>query len=482
MLPGLTLAFATRTRSPRIGRYVRHLRQSCGLERVEVLYRINPGTHSLAVLYNQFLAQARYQIVVLLHDDLIFARGAAWGRRIVDCFAKHPDFAVLSAAGSVSLAADGIYWQPLPEMLGQVRHRLGAKAVHNRYSEAFEQPLEALVLDGLMLAVHRQRVRSRFDERIPGFHFYDIAFSLSQSLAHQRGEGGRCGVLSGLGVSHQSGGDTGMAFEVARQRFLRLYRSLLPAQIRPALNLRPVWGVCAGPSVLVAIRHQQPSPEIKPLLMRMQASAYRDISLLLCHAGGPGLAGLPAELAADVATAVAVGWEDYWAAACRQAEAVDAEYVLLLDARVLPLQDWIPAMVSAFLKYPRLGTLGVRLHYPDTHLLYHNGLEMFYHRADQPDVAFKGIHSPYRYRNAWEWNPTGSVAHALMCRRDQLAHFGLSAQDWVPGLELNLGLARAGWHNAVDSRLVGYWLGEDSGDAAAYKDFLRQLQISALLP
>ena len=50
MRPGLTLAFSTRAPGPRIGSYVRHLRRSCGLEQVEILYRVNPGRWSLPEL------------------------------------------------------------------------------------------------------------------------------------------------------------------------------------------------------------------------------------------------------------------------------------------------------------------------------------------------------------------------------------------------------------------------------------------------
>ncbi|HEY9842739.1 MAG TPA: glycosyltransferase [Candidatus Obscuribacterales bacterium] len=470
MRSGLTLAFSTRARGPHIGRYIRHLRRSCGLERVEILYRVNPGSCSLAELYNGFLDQAAHEVVCLLHDDLSFCRGSGWGWRILQAFARWPDYAVLGPAGSVSLDSEGLFWLPLEEMVGEVRHKLAGHASHNRYSERFARPLDVLVLDGILLAVHRGRIRTRFDTRIPGFHFYDMAFSLGQSLAHQRGEGGRCGVISGLGVTHRSGGGLSPPFVKARHEFLALYGSVLPRRIRPELHLRPLAGVENGPPVQIVIRYDTPEISLSALLQRLKTSAYRHYQLLVCNATDQVL---PADIQV-LETPDLHSWSALNQILLQHLAGSAATYVLLLESSVLPLQDWLPAMVLDFRRQPRLGTLGVRLHYPDTHLLSHNGLQIFYHPSGQPDVAVRGIHSPYLYRNALEWVPAGGFAAALMLRRELFIQLGgLAGQDWVPGLELNLRAQAAGWRNAVDSRLVGYRLAEEAVTEADYRRFLQ---------
>lgn len=454
MQAGLTIAFSTRRFGPEIGRYVRHLKRTCGIQSVEVLYTVNTGQQSLSELYNHFLRMARHDIVCLIHDDLRFARRRQWGRQLVESFAKNPDFAVFSPAGSVSLEAHGVYWEPLQEMAGSVSHRIGGKLVENLYSESFNAPLPALVLDGLMLAIHRRRITTRFDERITGFHFYDLAFSLNQSLAYARGEGGRCGVLTNLGVTHLSGGDTGPAYQQARRHFRQLYSSVLPAHIRPDLQLKPLQGLQTGPKVLALIWSEIPAGS--GLIQRLQTSAYRPLDIQVLK---PDLS-----------------WPDIQRELWQRITSSDAELILLLNGSVLPLQDWLPAMVRNYRQVPALGSLGVRLHYPDTHLLRHNGLQLFYHPDGRPDVAFKGIHSPYTYQNKLEWRPDGSPAEVLMLKReDFLSLEGLKGQDWVPGLELNLKLKAQARPNAVDSRLAGYWLGRDEDEQSAetrYQAFL----------
>lgn len=488
---GLTLAISTRRRSPELGRYLRHLRQRSGLSRVEIQICVNPGRWSLSQVYNQFLKQASFPIVCLLHDDLGFARNSHWGRQIVQAFARHPDTAVISAAGSISLQEHGVYWLPREEMLGQVCHHLKPAHKHgviSKYSEAPAPLLPALVLDGLLLAVHRERLGTQFDERLSGFHFYDIAFSLSQSLAAQRNEGGRCQVLPRLGIQHKSVGKPTPAFEAARQQFLQYYASVLPCRLRPDLLLNPLPQQPVQASVEVLIRHSRAGLPLSTALERLGPDA-RQIAIFnssglspdTCLQGLPNRGQVLKSQVEFIPVSPSAGWAELnplllnWLQ--RQSSAQACEYLLLLDSAILPLQRWLPALLQRFRQYPGLGTLGLRLHYPDTHLLHHNGLSLWKDR-DLYDIHHRGIHSPFRYRNTLEWDCLGTPATALLLRRqDFLDWGGLGQQNWIPGLELNLEALRAGRRNAVDSRLVGYWHEtEVEPDKREYQNFLVYFQ------
>lgn len=469
MSPGLTLAFSTRSAGPQLVRYLRHLRRSCGVERLEILYRVNPGRWPLSTLYNDFLAAASHEVVCLLHDDLRFARGSNWGRRLLEAFARWPEYAVLGPAGGLAIPDSGIYWTAMNEMVGEVRHRLQGRLQLQRYSAPSDEPLDVLVLDGLLLAVHRRRIAQGFDERLRGFHFYDMAFTLAQSLAHQGPAAtGKCGALTGLGVTHLSGGNNNHLFFEQRDAFVALYGAVLPRQLRPSLRLRPLRVRSRGPQVELLLRWPADQPEPAELIQRLQDSAYSPLRLRVLNGTGRSLT-------ADVPELRAGGsWAQLNGLLLELLKTSAAELVLLLDSRVMPLQDWVPAMVANFTAQPRLGTLGVRLHYADDHLVAHNGLTLFRHPDGRPDVAIRGIHTPYPYRNALEWVPAGSAAQALMLRRELFLKLGgIAGQDWLPGLELNLLAAAAGWRNAVDSRLAGYLLEEDPADEVDYRRFLQ---------
>ncbi|MGV3525717.1 MAG: glycosyltransferase [Candidatus Sericytochromatia bacterium] len=455
--PGLTLVISTRQAGPAFSAYLRHLRRTAGVARLQILVALNPGRESLSSVYQRLLEQARYAVVCCLHDDLRFARTSHWGRQILRAFAAHPDYALLGAAGSLSLNAEALYWLPLEEMLGQVTHRVGGRLQHNAYSARASCPLEALVLDGLLLACQRERLAVGFDQRLSGFHFYDLALSLGQSLAAQAGQGGRCGVLTGLRVTHLSGGSYGAAFEKARQHFLSLYGPVLPARLRPDLQMRAQPLQAASPLPITLILRQHPAGLPPQTLWQQLGPVAQRRVFKAEHASWEGSQAMLETLLADTLQ----------------------PYVFLLDSRVQPLQNWLPALLQVMEQHPRLASLGVRLHDPETHLLCHNGLQGFVHPNGLADVALRGLNTPYGYRNALEWDSLGGWAHALLLRRkafDQVG--GLQGPDWVPGLGLNLRLRQAGWRTAVDSRRVGYWLGpDDPGGESEYRQFLRDFQV-----
>lgn len=470
---GLTLAFSTRARGHHLGAYIRQLKQSSGLAKVEVLIQVNPGLQSLSQVYNHFLEQASFPVVCLIHDDVSFVRNSLWGRQILRAFQRDPNVAVLSAAGSISLERHGVYWLPQEEMLGAVRHQLFSQRIDSEYSQAPASTLPALVLDGLILAVHRERVSTHFDEHLQGFHFYDIGFSLAQSLAHQRGESGPCQVLPRLGIVHKSGGQPGPDFETARKCFVQWYDSVLPARLRPELLLKKPLAISAHTERVgcLILHYQEHQRHLKALVDYLSPDC---VSIRLLNLSGRVLESFSVSEAIDCAE-IAAQCQDAVLLSLRP-WLTSLDYLFLLDSRVQPLQSWIPALVRRFRQFPKLGVLGLRLHYPDSHLLHHNGMQMFAYQG-QYDVFYRGIHSPYAYRNAFERDCLGAPATALMLRsQDFLSWGGLGQQTWIPGLELNLRALKAGYFNAVDSSLVGYWHDAHEQQHQDHPLFLNYLQ------
>lgn len=470
---GLSLAFSTRRRSPALGRYVRHLRRTAGVHRLQVLVKLNPGQQSLAEVYNGFLAQACHDTLCLLHDDLRFARNRRWGRQILQAFARYPDYAAFSAAGSVSLESHGVYWLPPQEMLGQVSHRLGRKIYPSTYCPEFDAPLPALVLDGLLLALQRPRLRARFDEALPGFHFYDIAFSLQQALAAvQQGAAG-CGVLTRLGVTHLSPGRPDAAFESLRQHFCQRYASVLPARLalppRYARQLPGLAPTTAAPRVALWLWHYHSDPDPEALRQHFMQSALppQEVCLFAQTAWTPF--GGPVQPVAN--------WVALQQALLTQAAASQADYLLILDTRAWPWQDWLPALLRRFRQHPQLGLLGLRLHYADTGAVYHTGLEWVLDRGQPVDVALRGIHSPFGYREYLEHGLLGCSGVWMLRRQHFIDWGGWRGSAWLPGFALGLRARAAGWDCAVDGQLAGGWqAAERPPDPGAYAEFLAQLR------
>lgn len=471
---GLTLVISTRRAGPELAAYLRHLRRTSGVARLQILVCVNPGREGLGAVYQRLLQQAHYPVVCCLHDDLRFARHSRWGRQVLQAFARHPEFAILGAAGSLALDADG-----LPrEMLGQVTHRVGGQSQFNAYSERFASPVPALVLDGLLLALQRQRLSATFDTALTGFHYYDVALTFRQSLAALQHQAGGCGVLTQLGITHLSGGNYGRAFETARRAFVSRYRPWLPRRLLPDLMIKrfpafssplPNWALC--------LRVQETQGLSALLAALGPVSALRILNV----SGQPLAVETFPEWAQTPEICVGLrgsSWEANQASVNAFVASASAPLVLLLDSRVQPLNTWLPLMIQDFQRWPKLASLGVRLHDPESHLLCHNGMMPFWHPDGRADIALRGLNTPYTYRNQLEWDSLGGWAHALMVRREPfVACGGLQGPDWVPGLGLNVRLRQAHWRTAVDSRLVGYWLGpDDSGGEWEYRQFLAAFQ------
>ena len=257
-------------------------------------------------------------------------------------------------------------------MLGHVRHWHQGKWHHSRYSQSFEHPLKALVLDGLFLALHRQRVSQSFDERFKAFHFYDMSFTLNQSLAHETHQGGACGVLSHLNIGHSSPGTPTATYEEAREQFAETYAHLLPGTLRPQLHVKKQAGPTHGPELEVLIWHHHAPISLQPLLQRLQQSRYHSKQLTVLNGApqentrlGQRATPLPENIKQHPVSPSA-SWSELLAVLSLLVKRSSAEFILLLDSQSLPLHDWLPAMVSQFLKHPTLGSLCPRLHYADS--------------------------------------------------------------------------------------------------------------------
>lgn len=74
----------------------------------------------------------------------------------------------------------------------------------------------------------RTKIKHNFDESIPGFHFYDLGFTLKNYL-----EGVKIGVTTMVRVTHLSIGQTNEQWENNRQTFEDKYQNQLPIDILP---------------------------------------------------------------------------------------------------------------------------------------------------------------------------------------------------------------------------------------------------------
>jgi hypothetical protein len=140
----------------------------------------NPNKYSLSEAYNQGAEQAKFEILVFVHEDVTFVT-ECWGQILAGLFNSNPEIGIIGVAGSLKKSFLPTGWGTgLGEFdrIYLIQAVVGKEDLHStcRAGETYE---EVKVLDGVMMATPKAVWSSvRFDEELEGYHVYDIDFSL----------------------------------------------------------------------------------------------------------------------------------------------------------------------------------------------------------------------------------------------------------------------------------------------------------------
>jgi hypothetical protein len=218
----ITVAFSTRKKNEK---YVEHIKKTCGSSDIDLIVFENNGEKSLTKFYNEVLVNAKNDIIVFCHDDLIFET-SHWGKKIIKHFKRNLEYGVIGIAGTNNLI-NGTWWSLKKSMHGIVNHANAIKKWTSEYSKPQGNKVKQMVvLDGLFLAVHRGRIKSDFDVTFTGFHFYDIPFCLRNHIL-----GVKIGVVTDITLTHLSIGEVNQEWYKNKDLFEVKYKELLPIKI-----------------------------------------------------------------------------------------------------------------------------------------------------------------------------------------------------------------------------------------------------------
>jgi hypothetical protein len=205
-----------------------HVIKTSGLHnKLEFLGYENKGEFSLTEIYNRGLREAKNNIVVFMHDDIIIEKNK-WAEKIIKLFDKNPDYGVIGVAGTKYLSSSGRWWEDPKKMYGKVSHTHEGKTWLSSYSEDLGNELEEVVLvDGVFFAVNKDKLKNNFNEDVKGFHFYDVNFCVENYLS-----GVKIGVTTLVRINHMSIGMTNDKWEENRQNFSDKFKENLPLTIK----------------------------------------------------------------------------------------------------------------------------------------------------------------------------------------------------------------------------------------------------------
>lgn len=191
---------------------------------------------SIAKAYNKGLSQARNEIVVFVHEDVIF-HTQGWGRILFHHFEANPRAGLIGVAGtklklrapSTLYDAKGVFY-----VANILQWDQNKKVKHDSFGwrNNTEVIQEIVAADGVFLALRKAK-GVRFDERVNGFHGYDIAISLSYKT-----KGWSVFAVNDLLIEHFSQGTINKDWVEAMERLYRLYHKKLPQNLTAETNLR----------------------------------------------------------------------------------------------------------------------------------------------------------------------------------------------------------------------------------------------------
>ncbi len=169
------------------------------------------GKMGICEVYNKGLAQAKYNILCFMHEDLLI-KTENWGPIVADIFKTNPEFGLIGIAGgqykSMAPSSWYCYEQEAPELLNYnliQRYKYIDKSTSREFANPTDHKLvEVATVDGVWFCCTRSAANSYTfnQELLKGFHGYDLDFSLGI------GQSFKVGVTFDILIEHFSEGYT----------------------------------------------------------------------------------------------------------------------------------------------------------------------------------------------------------------------------------------------------------------------------------
>jgi hypothetical protein len=204
-------------------------------EEFELIAINNAGkARGICEVYNLGASQAKYSLLCFLHED-IFIHTNGWGTKLVNIFEKNPQLGLVGVAGTKyqplipsGWGNSGLPGLSLTSYNFVQRHKFVNKRTEHHQSNDFKKLLvQVATLDGLFLCARKQAYESyNFDQqRLKGFHGYDIDFSIGINQSYQ------VAVTHEILIEHFSEGHFGREWFVDTLKVHAKWNKKLPLNI-----------------------------------------------------------------------------------------------------------------------------------------------------------------------------------------------------------------------------------------------------------
>jgi GT2 family glycosyltransferase len=473
----ITIVVSTRNES---SDFIKNITNTCGVKGVEIIIYQNDNQYSLSELYNRGLKESKNNLVVFCHDDIIIER-KSWGRRLIKNFENNPNYGILGVAGSKLINNTGVWWVEPHKVFGIVNHR----QLNNQYTTKFSYDLldnvESVVnIDGLFIAVMKDRIKAPFNENYKGFHFYDVTFCVDNYL-----KGVKIGVMTNIRITHKSIGLTNEKFDINKNKFIEEYKEYLP--IRDILNF-PINTIKRNllnePKLAIII----PTKNNYGLLYEavksiVNETKYVNYKIYIADTGSDF--GVKERIRKEllVYTNIVLIEYDYYNFAKINNDVVknhidkDSELLLFSNNDIKMLNDSITEMVGVYLENrENVGTIGARLHYDDGYIQ-HLGVYIFKNKLGNVELTHNALGCDYKRLNIKDdvINVMGNTGGFLLINKDlfmKTQGFNESYEICFEDVELNLECGMRGKYNMLCANTAIYhYESKTRGKEISHRDY-----------
>ena len=164
--------------------FAANIAESIGLEYELIHVDNSEGQFDIFSAYNHGVNLSRYANLCFVHDDVHF-HSQDWGQKIL----KHlqlPEVGICGVAGRDFVSKVPAAWNKKLSGINIIQSdKLGVKRTRRKLiPENYKSTLrEVVTLDGVILCVRKELFQNiRFDEKIGGFHGYDLDFCIQSKI------------------------------------------------------------------------------------------------------------------------------------------------------------------------------------------------------------------------------------------------------------------------------------------------------------
>lgn len=246
--------------------FISHIKATSGFkENIEVLVYENNNEYSLSELYNKGLKESQSNIVLFIHDDIIFET-LYWGKKLLKHFKRNPEYGIIGIAGTTHLI-NGKWWTLRKNMVGSLNHVQNNRKYLTQYSPLQGNKLkDVVIIDGVFMCVDKNKIKSNFNEDFKGFHFYDIPFCVDNYLS-----GVKIGVVTDIVITHKSIGVVNQSWGDSKLQFEKEYINKLPL-ISGKKDIQK-------PSFNILIRTSNREEGFNNILSQLKSQTYQNFTL-----------------------------------------------------------------------------------------------------------------------------------------------------------------------------------------------------------